>query len=180
MRRDFLEVRLSLRSSDLPVVFFCSMMRTGALLVVLVMGCSRPDPTAVLQVRAAAIVRSQQPALDALVGRVAALKRRLRGNLPGWEVMLRNAEAANDALGLQPFTQIQPPGPEWRPSPASVLGIGPHVLVRARQLAEQGKVRELEFLVEDEQRRYREGITDVDRRLAQIERWLASPDAHQD
>ncbi|HEX7837118.1 MAG TPA: hypothetical protein VF469_06615 [Kofleriaceae bacterium] len=156
------------------------MTKIGALLVVLAMGCSRPAPTAVLQAQAAAIVRSRQPALEALVGRVAALKRLLRGNLPGWEAMLRNAEAANDALGLQPFTQSQPPGPGWRPSPASVLGMGPYVLVRARQLAEQGKVRELEFLVEDEQRRYRDGIADVDRRLAQIERWLAAPDVPRD
>ncbi len=88
--------------------------------------------------------------------------------------MLRSAEAANDALGLPPFTQAQPPGPGWRASPASLLGIGPYVVARAGELADHGKLHELEFLVEDEQRRYREGIAEVDRRLAQIERWIAS------
>lgn len=143
-------------------------------LVSLLAGCSGSDRLSDLRTQAATLVHLNRPALDALVARVTVVKRRLQGNAPGWEMMLRNAEAANDELGLPPFTQSQPPGPEWRASPASLLGMGPYVLVRAQQLAGQGKLGELEFLVEDARRRYREGIADVDRRLAQVEQWIAS------
>lgn len=143
-------------------------------LVVVLAACSGPDRLSELRMQAATDVRLNRPVLDALVVRVAALKHRLRGDVPGWEMMLRSAESANDKLGLQPFTQPQPPGPQWRASPASLLGMGPYVLVRAQQLAEQGKLGELEFLVEDERRRYREGIAEVDRRLSQVEDWIAS------
>jgi hypothetical protein len=152
-----------------------AMTEAMMVLVALLVACSGSDRLSDLQTQAAAIVRANRPALDALVARVAVLKHRLQGNAPGWEMMLRNAEAANDELGLQPFTQSQPPGSEWRASPASLLGMGPYVLVRAQQLAEQGKLGELKFLVEDERRRYREGIDDVDHRLAQVEQWIASP-----
>ncbi len=150
------------------------MARGMTVLVSLVVACSGSDRLSDLRMHAATLVSLNRPALDGLVARVIVLKRRLQGNASGWEMMLRNTEAANDELGLQPFTQSQPPGPEWRASPASLLGMGPYVLMRAQQLAEQGKLDELEFLVEDARRRYREGIADVDRRLAQVEQWIAS------
>lgn len=145
-----------------------------ALAVALAPGCSAPDPAGALQAQAAEVAHAYQPALDALVARIAALHRTLRGNLPGWETMLRNAEAANDQLGLPPFEQVQPPGPAWRPSPASLLGIAPYVGARAAELARDRRIAELAFVVADEQRRYRDGIAEVDRRLTEIERWLAT------
>ncbi len=151
-----------------------------SVLVALAAACSRPDPTAALQAQAAVVVRAYQPALDALVARIAAVKHQLRSDRPGWEMMLRNAEAANDELGLPPFTQATPPGPQWRASPASLLGMGPYVLVRAQQLARRGSRGELAFLVDDAQRRYREGVAEVDRRLAEVEHWLAPSGGHQD
>jgi hypothetical protein len=104
--------------------------------------------------------------------RIVALKQYLRGELPGWEDNLRVAELANDELGLPPFTQVQPSGPDWKPSPASLLGIAPYVHEQADKLARSGKLDALRFLVEDERRRYSEGIARVDDRLGQVETWL--------
>jgi hypothetical protein len=127
-----------------------------------------------LRDRATTIALSHKPALDALVARIAALKPRLRGNLPGWESELRVAELANDELGLPPFTQVVPPGPEWKPSPASLLGIAPYVAARANELASANRRDELRFLVHDEQARYEHGLVEVSARLDQVESWLAA------
>jgi hypothetical protein len=137
--------------------------------------CSRPDELHQLRDRAVAIAEHEQPALDALVGRIARLKQDLRGNLPGWESALRTAELANDELGLPPFTQTEPPGAGWQPSPASLLGIRPYVEVRAADLARAGRTAELQFLVEDERARYARGIADVAKHIAEVERWLNQP-----
>lgn len=140
-----------------------------ACVVALAVACG--DDIADLRGEADAIARARQVELDALVARIATLKRDLQGNLPGWESMLRVAELANDELGLPPFTQTVPPGPAWRPSPASLLGIAPYVHDRARALIDRG---ELEHLVRDERARYTQGIAEVELRLAEVERWLAS------
>lgn len=143
-----------------------------ALLVVL--ACGRHDDVAALRDDAIAVAHAQQPALDALVARIAHLKQQLRGNLPGWESALRTAELANDELGLPPFTQEQPPGPAWHPSPASLLGIAPYVERRAPELAAANRRDELEFLLRDERVRYARGIVNVGSHLDEVDRWLAA------
>jgi hypothetical protein len=44
----------------------------------------------------------------------------------------------------------------------------------AADLAAQGKLDELKFLVTDTRRRYAEGIPQVDAQLTQVEGWLAA------
>ena len=147
---------------------------TVTAVIATVWACSKSNDLEVMQQEATAIAVAAQPRLDALVDRIRTLKHDLRGNLPGWPDMLRTAELANDQLGLPPFTQTVPPGPSWRPSPATLLGIGGYVRGRADELARAGQRRELAYLVDDERRRYEQGIADVDRNLSQVEHWLAS------
>ena len=141
-------------------------------MIALLIACSRPGVHE-LAGEADAIAVAHAPALGALVARIGRLKRGLRGNRPAWESMLRVAELANDALGLPPFTQTVPPGPAWRPSPASLLGMAPYVHERAHDLAARGDRTALEHLVADERARYDRGIAEVDANLAEVERWLA-------
>ncbi len=143
-------------------------------ILVTLLACAKPDTLAGLERDAVDLVATRQPDLVRLVGRIAMIKRDLRGNRPGWEQMMRVADLANDELGLPPFTQTLPPGPAWAPSPASLLGIGPHVCSHAAELATTHKHDELAFLVADARRRYDEGIARVDDRLGQLERWIAS------
>ncbi|MEO6776819.1 MAG: hypothetical protein ABI467_28035 [Kofleriaceae bacterium] len=114
----------------------------------------------------------ERPILATLVIRIAALKRALRGNLPGWEDMLRVTDLANDELGLPPFSQVTAPGTGWRPSPATLLGIGPYVERRGEALAQAGQPDELSRLVIDARRRYAEGASRVAEELARVEHWL--------
>jgi hypothetical protein len=151
------------------------MARAAWFALVVVFACSKPDDVFALRDRAIAVAVIHGPAVDVQVRRIALLKLGLRGNLPGWENALRIAELANDELGLPPFTQIEPPGPGWKPSPASLLGIAPYVEMRANQLAADRRRGELQFLVEDERARYARGIASVDDRIGQVERWIASP-----
>ncbi len=146
-----------------------------AIVCIAVAGCQKKaTDLADLQHQAAAIQAEYQPKLDALVARVRILKRDVRGNLPGWEPNIRISQLANDKLGLEPFEQTVPPGPEWRPNPPSLLGMGPYAQKRAAELASQNKVDELRFLVEDERKRYDKGIAEVDDLLKQVENWLAA------
>jgi outer membrane murein-binding lipoprotein Lpp len=142
------------------------------LAVVLVAGCSKPNELAPLERETTTIAAAHQLQLDTLVARIHVLQREIRGNRPGWQTMMRTAELANDQLGLPPFTQTQPPGPEWRPSPATLLGIASYVRHQAADLAKRSKRPQLQFLVDDERRRYDQGIAEVDRNLATVERWL--------
>jgi hypothetical protein len=143
-------------------------------LLVCLLACSKPDEMGALRDRAIAIAHANQPALVAQVARITALKQRMRGNLPGWEPELRVAQLASDELGLPPFEQTVPPGPEWKPSPASLLGIAPYVEARAKELASANRGDELRFLVQDEQARYQRGLTEVSARLDEVEHWLDS------
>ena len=117
-----------------------------------------------------AIVDHNQPKLDALVARIQGLHRDLRGELPGWENMLRTAELANDELGLPPFTQIEPPGPQWRPNPTTLLGMGAYVRSRAREVSGAA----LQHLVDDERERYDHGIASVTAHVVEVEHWIAA------
>ena len=131
--------------------------------------CAQHDEIGELRARIDKVVAEQRPRVAALVLRLAHVKARLRGNLPGWENELRVAELANDELGLPPFTQDVPPGPTWRPSPASLLGIEPYVVQRAHELADR---RQLQFLYDDTRSRYATGVTEVSARVAEVEAWL--------
>lgn len=111
-----------------------------------------------------------QPQLLVLVLRVHAVKYRLRGSLPGWQDMFRIAQLANDELGLPPFEQATEPGPGWRPSPASLLGMKARIV----ELARRETPDEMRALITDARTRYRNGIANVDAHLSQVERWLAS------
>jgi hypothetical protein len=145
--------------------------------VLVALACARsaaPVPDA-LAAEAVAIAAVNHPALDALVARVDHLKRGLRGDLPGWQTAMRTAELANDGLGLPPFTQTVPPGPSWRPSPASLLGIEPYVRVKAPQLAAAKDVVALERMIADERKRYADGIREVSAHLDEVDAWLATP-----
>ena len=51
--------------------------------------------------------------------------------------------------------------------------MGPYVHIQAQKLVHEGKRHELEFLIEDERRRYDEGVAHVDDLLKQVEQWLA-------
>lgn len=145
-----------------------------AVLVTAMLGCAHRDGSELraLEREATAVVDATRPSLDALVARIDVLKRELRGNLPGWQDMLRVAELANNQLGLPPFTQVVAATAEFRPSPATLLGMGPYVRVRAVELARHGKHDELAFLVADELRRYDHGITETEGLLDEVERRL--------
>ena len=136
----------------------------------LLAACAHRDEVGELRARVSSVVAEQRPRVAALARRLAHVKERLRGNLPGWESELRVAELANDELGLPPFTQEVPPGPEWRPSPASLLGIEPTVMRRAGELTDRAQ---LQFLVDDTRSRYANGVHEVDERLAELEAYLA-------
>jgi hypothetical protein len=144
------------------------------LVVMMLVACSRSNDVAALRFEASAIAAFHQPTLDVLVERVHGLRRDLRHELPGWANMFRTAQLANDELGLPPFEQTVPPGPEWRPSPTTLLGMGAYVRARAGELAVEGHRDELRFLVDDERARYARGITSVTEHLEQVERWLAA------
>ena len=131
--------------------------------------CAQHDEIGELRARIDKVVAEQRPRVAALVLRLAHVKARLRGNLPGWENELRVAELANDELGLPPFTQDVPPGPAWRPSPASLLGIEPYVVARAHELTDRAQ---LQFLYDDTRSRYATGVTEVSARVAEVEAWL--------
>lgn len=133
--------------------------------------CAHHDEIAELRARISAAVAEQRPRVAALVLRLAHVKEQLRGNRAGWETELRVAELANDDLGLPPFTQDVPPGPAWRPSPASLLGIDPYVVRRATELTDR---KALQFLYDDTRARYARGTAEVDARLAEVEAWLAA------
>ena len=148
--------------------------RFRSLVLVGLVACAKSNELATLQDEAASIARDQDPALRALMARVAALKRDMGHNRPGWETMLQYANLADDELGLPPFTQADAPALGWQPSPATLLGIGPFVRKKAAELAKAGKTEELRFLVTDERRRYAEGIKSVQDHLAQVESWLAA------
>jgi hypothetical protein len=143
-------------------------------IVLAIAACSRPNDVAALRFEAYAIAALRQPMLAALVDRIHVLHRDLRRELPGWPNMFRTAQLANDELGLPPFEQATPPGPEWRPNPTTLLGMGAYVRTRAAELAMQGHRDELRFLVDDERARYDRGIASVTEHLEQVERWLAS------
>jgi hypothetical protein len=129
---------------------------------------------AALRADIAEATRTGAAKVDALVKRIAVAKRELRGQLPGWEQMLRIADLANDQLGLPPFVQIVPPGPAWRPSPASLLGIAAVVQARTEELAGADRRSDLAALLADERRRYHDGIAEVTERLDEIDRWSAA------
>jgi len=122
-----------------------------------------------------AIADGHAAEIAALIERLGVLKRGLRGNRAGWEAMLRNAEAANDDLGMPPFTQTVPPGPGWTPSPATLMGIAPSAETRADELAAKHDVAGLQFLVDDVRKRYPATIAKVDHELQVVEHWLATP-----
>jgi hypothetical protein len=144
------------------------------LVILTIAACARSNDVAPLQFEASVIAAVNQPKLDALVVRVHDLRRRLRGELPGWQNMFRTAQLANDELGLPPFEQTTPPGPEWRSSSTTLLGMGAYVRSRAAELATQHRRDELRFLVDDERARYDRGIASVTEHLEQVERWLAA------
>ena len=144
----------------------------AVILAVILAACT--NKVAVLEREANAVVDENQRSLDALVNRITTLKHELRGNLPGWQDMLRLADLANDELGLPPFAQTVAPTADWKPSPGSLLGMGPYVRAHAAELASHGKRDELEFLIADERRRYAQGIAETDARLAEVERRLAT------
>lgn len=127
-----------------------------------------------LQAEANRVAVAAQPRLVMLVARVFALKRGF-GDRPDWQMLLRMSQVANDELGLEPFEQIVPPGPNRKLPPGSLLGIAPYVLVQAEVLAKAGKRHDLEYLIQDERRRYDEGIASVDKQLILIERLLRTP-----
>jgi hypothetical protein len=137
----------------------------------LLAACARADEGGALRAQVGAVIAEQRPRVAALVLRLAHVKERLRGNRTGWESELRIAELANDELGLPPFTQDAPPGPGWRPSPTSLLGIEPYVTARSRELTDR---RALQFLCDDTRVRYAAGLTEVGARIAQLEAWLAT------
>lgn len=145
------------------------MRRRYDVILWLAAACAPRDDVGELRARVSEVVAEQRPRVAALVLRLAHVKDRLRGNLPGWENELRVAELANDELGLPPFTQDVPPGPTWRPSPASLLGIEPYVVQRAHELTDRGQ---LQFLYDDTRSRYATGVTEVSARVAEVEAWL--------
>jgi hypothetical protein len=148
-------------------------VKRAALIGLLVLACCSSDLDR-LQAQATAVAAAAQPRLVALIVRVYALKRGF-GNRRDWQKLLRISQMANDELGLQPFEQVVPHGPSWKPGPATLLGIAPYILVQADVLAKAGKRHDLEFLVQDERRRYEEGISSVDKHLIQVEHLLAEP-----
>lgn len=150
------------------------MRRRWQLIAACACACSHPTELAKLEAEAALVGVLNQPVVDSLVVRVSAIKRDLRGNVPGWEAQWRIAELANDQLGLPPFAQLVPPGPGWHPVPASLLGMRGYVEARARQLAVAGNRADLAFLVRDERARYARGLAEVDDHLCEIERWLTT------
>ncbi len=150
-------------------------MKVLVVVLIAAVACARTREPTQLEGAAIAIAVESRPRLDALVARIVALKRELRGDRPGWQDMLRLADAANDLIGLPPFTQSEAPGPAWRPSPATLLGIEPYVRGLAPELAIGGRLDELRFLVVDERRRYDESIAAASTDLDLVERWLASP-----
>ena len=149
-------------------------MRLSFVAIACAVACSNGQPSLDdLVERADKTTANEQPILDELVSRVNFLKFNMGHNLPGWEIKFRIAQMANDSLGLQPFEQISQPLPSWRPNPTTLLGMGPYAHDRARKLAHEGKRHDLEFLVEDERRRYDEGVAHVDDLLKQVEQWVA-------
>jgi hypothetical protein len=149
-------------------------MRLSFVAIACAVACSNGQPSLDdLVERADKITADEQPIIDELVSRVNYLKFNMGGNLPGWEKYLTIGDIANNALGLPPFTQTSQPLPSWRPNPTTLLGMGPYAHDRARKLAHEGKRHDLEFLIEDERRRYDEGVAHVDDLLKQVEQWVA-------
>ncbi len=148
-------------------------MRLSFVAIACVVACSngRVDLDDLVE-RGDKMAADEQPILDELVSRVNFLKFNMGHNLPGWENKFRIAQMANDALGLQPFEQLSQPLPGWKPVPTTLLGMGLYVHDQARKLAREGKRHDLEFLIEDERRRYDEGVAHVDDLLKQVEQWL--------
>lgn len=137
--------------------------------------CNAREPDARLAGEVHALVTSEQRVLAGLEARIARAKRELRGNRPGWETTLRIAELANDGLGLPPFTQVVAPGPEWRPNPATLVGMGPYADARADRLAREHRTAELAALLADVRGRYDRGIAEVAAQLDDVERRIGIP-----
>src|SRR5579884_1122892 len=99
------------------------MSRVAMLAIALACGaCEGRRDARELQGELAALAASYQPLIDELFARIHHLKRDMHGQ-PGWEDAFRVAQLANDKIGLPPFEQTAPPGPEFRNSPGSLLGL---------------------------------------------------------
>ncbi len=110
-------------------------------------GCSDRRDARELEREITALTESYQPLIDDLVARLQHLKHDIRDTMSGWENAFRMAQLANDAIGLQPFEQMVPPGPGFRNPPASLLGMGAAIRKHAAELASAGKTDELAALL---------------------------------
>jgi hypothetical protein len=148
-----------------------------AIAIALVAACSSEPSLDDLVQQSDAIATFHEQILNTFVIRVSWLKTHMGHNQPGWERSVRVAEMANDLLGLSPFAQTVPTKPGRVIPPASLLGMGPYVHDESRKRAQQGDRHGLEFLVQDEERRYCEGEPKVTALLDDVEGWVAAQSA---
>ena len=122
-------------------------------------GCSKSsDEIPELRDDATAIVKYYTPRLDTLEQRLQDVLHdsgRVPKNLPGSDEATRALVDARDKL-------------------VELRNLGKNIEKQAPQLANEGKVTELQNLVEGEEMRYEEGTTFVHENLQEVESWLAN------
>jgi hypothetical protein len=122
-----------------------------------------------------ALVAVYQPVVDGLVERVHHLKRDIKGNMVDWEMAFREAQLASDGLGLPPFEQATAPGPDFRPSPGSLIGMPIYIHDAVPALVAKGDTAQLARILADANRKYILGIVRVSHYIDDVDYWLAHP-----
>ncbi len=121
-------------------------------------GCSKTNDLPALEQDALSIAKYYQPRLDAMRDRLMAVLQqsgRVPKNLPGSDDATRALVDARDKL-------------------AELDNLRKNIEKQAPALARDGKLAELEKMVEDEDLRYREGTAFVHENLSQVESWLTN------
>ncbi|MGE5180710.1 MAG: hypothetical protein ACM31C_01545 [Acidobacteriota bacterium] len=121
-------------------------------------GCSKANDLPELQEDAIHIEKYYAPKLDNLEARlhdVLAQSGRVPKNLPGSDEATRALVDARDKL-------------------VELRNLGKTIEKQAPMLANQGKLAELEKTVEDEEKRYEDGVHYVHENLMEVESWLTN------
>ena len=150
-------------------------MKLALVVAACLAACSNAQPSLDdLAKRADKMAADEQPILDALVSRVNFLKFNMGHNPPGWENKFRDRADGERHARLAAVRADVAAAAELEAEPDDAARDRP---VRSRpgaQARARGQPSRSEFLIEDERRRYDEGVAHVDDLLKQVEQWVAA------
>ena len=134
-----------------------------SLIVLALASCAKPDDTATLRDEAVAVAKYYRPAVDALHKRGLAIVERggkLGVNLPGSDVATRQLTLAGGQLNE--LNNLVTPGPDGKSA----------IEKQADAAAKDGKVGELQKLIDESNEKLEDGTRLVGQELNVAENWL--------